>query len=179
MMKWSLSQLKKYRNEPFKINEQVDLTEYLKANNQDVRGASPVTVQGGLEMQGNDVVASLNISGSLVLPCARTLVDVVWSYEIHSIETFVTSKEDLQDESFHLMEKDTVDLTPVVEELLLVEIPMQVFSDEVTGSEELPQGKDWELKTEDDFVQEEALKKPKVDPRLAGLADFFDEKKDD
>ncbi|EUJ32062.1 hypothetical protein MFLO_07752 [Listeria floridensis FSL S10-1187] len=58
-MKWSLSQLKKYRDEPFKIDESIDLTEFLKANNQDVRNASPVSVTGKLELQGDEVLAHL------------------------------------------------------------------------------------------------------------------------
>ncbi|EUJ32063.1 hypothetical protein MFLO_07757 [Listeria floridensis FSL S10-1187] len=93
-------------------------------------------------------------------------------------ETFVKSASQIQDESFHLIEKDTVDLVPVLEELLLVEIPMQVFSEEALDEAELPKGEDWEVKTEDELLEEQASEAPKVDPRLAGLADFFNDKKE-
>lgn len=72
-----------------------------------------------------------------------------------------------------------VDLTPVVEELLLVEIPMQVFSEDALEMSNLPRGKEWEMKTEEGNLLEQIAKEPKVDPRLAGLANFFDEKKED
>lgn len=77
------------------------------------------------------------------------------------------------------MEQDMVDLTPVVEELLLVEIPMQVFSEDALEMSNLPRGKEWEMKTEEGNLLEQIAKEPKVDPRLAGLANFFDEKKED
>ncbi|HDU1145003.1 TPA: DUF177 domain-containing protein, partial [Listeria monocytogenes] len=88
-------------------------------------------------------------------------------------------KEQVLDESWHVMEQDMVDLTPVVEELLLVEIPMQVFSEDALEMSNLPRGKEWEMKTEEGNLLEQIAKEPKVDPRLAGLANFFDEKKED
>lgn len=68
---------------------------------------------------------------------------------------------------------------PVVEELLLVEIPMQVFSEDALEMSNLPRGNEWEMKTEEGNLLEQIAKEPKVDPRLAGLANFFDEKKED
>lgn len=113
------------------------------------------------------------------LPCARRLEDVIYPYEVHATETFVKFKEQVLDESWHVMEQDMVDLTPVVEELLLVEIPMQVFSEDALEMSNLPRGKEWEMKTEEGNLLEQIAKEPKVDPRLAGLANFFDEKKED
>ncbi|WP_099222375.1 YceD family protein [Listeria costaricensis] len=173
-MKWALSQLKKSRDGIFQLDETVNLTEFLQANHQDVRDASPVHVTGSLDVAANQVAAHIKLTGEWILPCARTLVDVHVPYEITAEETFVKTEEALADESFHLMEKDTVDLTPVVEELLLVEIPMQVFSEEALDDTALPKGEEWALKTEEQLLKEQAEKQPKVDPRLAGLADFFD-----
>ncbi len=177
-MKWSLSQLKKYRDGEFKINETIDLTDFLKENNHDVRAASPVHVTGKFEIKRDEVTAHLTIAGEWTLPCARTLTDVFYPYEIQAVETFVKNRDQVLDESWHVMEQDTVDLVPVVSELLLVEIPMQVFSDEATHENSLPKGRDWELQTEEKFASEKAKNEPKVDPRLAGLADFFNEKED-
>ncbi|SQC66948.1 Uncharacterized ACR, COG1399 [Listeria fleischmannii subsp. fleischmannii] len=179
MMKWSLSQLKKYRDGEFEIDETIDLTEFLKENNHDVREASPVHVTGTFEIKRDEVIAHLTITGEWTLPCARTLKDVIYPYEIKTIETFVKNKDQVQDESWHLMDQDTVDLVPVLCELLLVEIPMQVFSEETDEESALPKGNDWELQTEETFAREKAKNEPKTDPRLAGLADFFNEKKED
>jgi uncharacterized protein len=56
-----------------------------------------------------------------------------------------------------------IDLTPVVKEEILLEIPMQIFCESVQKEEGAPQeGKDWQVITEDD-------RKDRIDPRLAGL----------
>ncbi|PZF89408.1 DNA-binding protein [Listeria ivanovii] len=178
-MKWSISQLKKYRDSNFTINEKADLKKFFQENNIDVRDASPVEVTGELIVHPEEVVANLTMKGEWTLSCARTLEDVVYPYEVHASETFVKSKEQVLDESWHVMEQDMVDLTPVVEELLLVEIPMQVFSEEALVMDKLPRGTEWEMKTEDADLLEKIANEPKVDPRLAGLADFFGEKKED
>ena len=44
---------------------------------------------------------------------------------------------------------------------------MQIFSDDVSGGAPM-QGQDWQV------ISEEKTKKKTVDPRLAGLAKFFD-----
>ncbi|WP_163655783.1 DUF177 domain-containing protein [Listeria sp. PSOL-1] len=177
-MKWSLSQLKKSADDRLKIDEMVDLKSFLQKSNKDVRDASLVHVVGEQRIKNNEVTADFTLSGTWTLPCARTLVDVVYPYEIFAHETFVQKKEQLMDESWHLIEQDRIDLLPVIEELLLVEIPMQVFSEEALNEKDLPKGNDWELKTEEENLAERKKNEPKVDPRLANLADFFNKDQD-
>lgn len=176
-MKWSMIQLQKQPDKILEIDEWVNMERFLQANNSDVRSATPVHVTGNLQVSQDDVSANLHLEGEWTLPCARTLVDVKVPYDIHSIESFTKESAKCTDESWHLMEQDMVDLTPVVEELLLVEIPMQVFSSEAYTSN-LPSGNDWELQTEEQNLAAKEKAKPKVDPRLAGLAEFFDDKKE-
>ncbi|PNB77236.1 hypothetical protein C1X30_29560, partial [Pseudomonas sp. FW305-BF6] len=86
-------------------------------------------------------------------------------------ETFFTTSEwKSEDENFHILEGDVLDLTPVIEEIILAEIPLQVFAEDTEGKETAPtSGTDWE-------VREHVEKEQKIDPRLAGLAKFFDKK---
>ena len=57
---------------------------------------------------------------------------------------------------------------PIIHEILLLEVPMQVFCED-SSEEGAPQsGKDWAVIQEQD-------KKEKIDPRLAGLAKFFEQ----
>ena len=59
-----------------------------------------------------------------------------------------------------------IDLMPVIQEILILEVPMQVFCTD-SSEEGAPQsGKDWEVIQERD-------KEERIDPRLAGLAQFF------
>ena len=96
-------------------------------------------------------------------------MDVHYPYSIDTTETFLLKPAEFDsEEDLHQIEGDVVDLTPVIKEILLLEIPMQVFCDNVTEEEgAAPQaGKDWEVISEEDQTT-------KVDPRLADLAKFF------
>jgi uncharacterized protein len=97
-------------------------------------------------------------------------VDVQYPFSIDTTETFLLKPAayDTEDD-YNLIDGDIVDLTPIIMEIILLEIPMQVFCDDVKNEEgAAPQsGNDWEVITEDD-------QKNKVDPRLAGLAKFFE-----
>lgn len=168
-LKWTLSQLQKVRNKEFLIDETVDVSE-IKNTDPTIRDVSPVHLTGRADIDSTKVTFHLRIEGHFILPCSRTLVDVTYPFQIDTIETFLLqgSRYEEEDES-HVIKGDTIDLMPVISELLLLEVPLQVFSDDVHPVGAAPQsGKDWEV------VQEEDRSK-KIDPRLAGLAKFFDE----
>jgi len=71
---------------------------------------------------------------------------------------------------------EVVDPTPVFEELVLLEVPIQVIGEEAAPSRE---GKGWAYSSEEEFAAKREEEKPKVDPRLAGLANFFDQQGED
>jgi uncharacterized protein len=109
----------------------------------------------------------------MTLPCARTLVDVPYPFEINATETFLlnVNADYEEDAEVRVVEGETVDLQPLIQELIIVEIPLQVFSENQQAAGAAPQsGKDWEVVTEEE--QQE-----KVDPRLAVLENFFKDKK--
>ncbi|WP_231686864.1 YceD family protein [Bacillus sp. JCM 19034] len=58
-------------------------------------------------------------------------------------------------------------MKPVIEEAVLLEIPIQVFAENVSKPIAPPEGKHWELVTEE-------KKENRIDPRLADLAKFFE-----
>jgi uncharacterized protein len=168
-LKWTISQLNQLQSKGLKIEEEIDLSE-LVTSHEDIRDISPVSVSGRADVSSTKVTFHLSISGSMVLPCSRTLVDVHYPFSIDTTETFLLKPADYDtEEDLHLAEGDIVDLTPILKEILLLEIPMQVFCDDVTKEEgAAPQsGKDWEVISEDD-------QNNKIDPRLAGLAQFFE-----
>lgn len=169
-MKWSWVQLQKYRNKNFEMDEIIDLT-HLKERDKQIRSISPIRVQGRADIQSERITFHIHITGELILPCARTLLDVRYPLDIHSTEIFHESvmeyDEENLDSEFHLLQGNQIDLTPVIEELILLEIPMQVYSEE---AEHLPSsfrsGKGWELIDEEQDVE-------KIDPRLAKLAQLL------
>ncbi|MED1202183.1 YceD family protein [Heyndrickxia acidicola] len=179
-MKWSIIQLQKFRGKSLELNESVDLTGELKKQDPQIRDATPFLVTGTASITSEKVTFQLHLTGKLVLPCARTLVDVDFPIDVDTTEIFYLKPqehaEEMEDDEFHLPVGDVVDLDPIIKEIVLLEIPMQVFSKQA-DDDHMPSGKDWEVLTEDQVKREEAEGEKKIDPRLAELAKFFDEKK--
>ncbi|HWJ80059.1 MAG TPA: YceD family protein [Niallia sp.] len=167
-MKWTLSQLQKYRSKGMPIDETVNMDEIRKID-PSIRRVSPIHIMGRTDIDSTKVTFHLKIKGSLVLPCSRTLVDVDYPINVETTETFLlkVSEYETEEEEVHQVKGDVIDLEPVISEILLLEVPMQVFCEDITEEGAPQSGNDWEV------IQEEDQQK-KVDPRLAGLAKFFD-----
>lgn len=168
-MKWTIQQLNTLKNKGLKIDEVVDVSD-LKQANSEIRDISVIHVQGEGIFSNHSVTFSLQIKGEMVLPCSRTLADVQFPFQIETTEIF--KLHDWigfeGDDEVHDLENDTVDLIPYIKQAILLEIPLQIFSEGKEG--EAPQsGSDWELLTEEN-------KKERIDLRLADLAKFFDDK---
>ncbi|WP_075983468.1 YceD family protein [Bacillus massilinigeriensis] len=168
-MKWTLSQLSKYRSKDLPIDETI-IVDDIKEVDQTIRDVSPMHITGRADIDSTKVTFHLQINGHLVLPCSRTLVDVNYPINVETTETFLLKDFEYEtEEEVHQVKADIIDLYPVIKEILLLEVPMQVFCDENSSEEGAPQsGNDWE-------VIKEADQTKKVDPRLAGLAKFFDQ----
>lgn len=159
------------------IDERIDISEVLKKRDPQIRYASPIHVTGEGNITSEKVTFQLHVTGNLILPCSRTLVDVEFPIDIESTETFLLKPSEFigEDEEVHQTIDDVVDLVPVITEILILEIPIQVFSENAKDDQNLPAGNDWVVLTEDQVKQDEEKAEKKVDPRLAGLANFFDE----
>jgi uncharacterized protein len=170
-LKWTLNQLQKYRNKDFIIDEIIRVDE-IKQVDPTIREVSPMHITGRGDIDSTKVTFHLKIEGHLILPCSRTLVDVKLPINVDTTETFLLqgSVYETEEETYQV-KGDVIDLMPIIREILLLEVPMQVFCEDVDSEEAAPQsGKDWEVVTEEDQSK-------KIDPRLAGLAKFFDENK--
>lgn len=183
-MKWTIQELHKLQYESLTFDESIDLSAQLQQADQDIRDASPIRVEGRADIDSHKASFHLHITGTLILPCSRTLADVEYPVDIHSTETYLLKEYDMEDvedaETYvHHVHGGIIDLEPVVYELLLLEVPMQVVSPKATDASSLPAGQDWEVLTEDQFLKAKAREKEKVDPRLADLAKLLDNKEDE
>lgn len=170
-MKWSRVQLLKYKNVGLEFDEILKL-ENLKQRDPQILSISPIRVWGRADITENKVTFHMTITGELILPSSRTLKEVKFPLDIEATETFLFAAGfELDDESdfdSHVIEGDMVNLIPVVEELILLEIPMQVYSEDEEIPDSFRSGKDWE------FIQDEDhWKKEKIDPRLSKLAELL------
>ena len=177
-MKWSINQLQRYRQGDMPFDETVNL-DSVKKRNPDIRDITPIHVTGSCTIGSTKLTCRFRLEGTMTLPCSRTWEDVAFPFSIESIERFSWDETELAtDDEIHPVSGDFVDLTPVLEELVLLEIPLQVYSDDAEEVKTV-EGKGWSYATDEEYnarLQEE--RETKVDPRLAGLANLF-EKKDE
>ncbi|WP_280769096.1 YceD family protein [Salipaludibacillus daqingensis] len=169
-MKWSVQQLLAFKKNGLHIDESVDMSK-IKEIDREVREINPVKVKGDAFFTRDAVTFQLELSGSMTLPCARTLNDVEYPFSINATEIFQLDEWATfdNDEDVHELEDDTVDLMPYLQERVLLEKPMRVFSELKEGP--APEsGEGWQLTNPDEEQQQ------KIDPRLKELEKFFDKK---
>lgn len=165
-MKLTVSQIRKGSvHQPYSFDEHVDVKE-LESMNNDIRRIDPVHVHGRVDVQGDQFFVTFTIEGEMILPCARTLLDVPYPFRISTNEVFSDSayygrEEEL--EEIHPIDGEVLDLMPYIKENILLEIPFRVFSDQVDSEEAAPSaGEGWEL------ISEEKEEKS-IDPRMKKL----------
>ncbi|PZE22495.1 YceD family protein [Paenibacillus xerothermodurans] len=161
------------KGETVHIDETIDLTDVLQ-HRSDVLSFGPLHVHLHARYMTEDDVAE--VGGQLVVdveqPCARCLTPVKQTLEIPFDETFAlvadeSEPEDEEDET-HFVTDEKIDLKPFVVENVLLALPFVPLCDEACqglcptcGANRNQQACD--------------CKHEKIDPRLAGLADFFKE----
>ena len=174
-MKWSIHQLSKYRKTGMPIDFTASL-ESVKSRNSEIRDISPVHVKGLCTFGASQMTCQFTLNTTLTLPCARTWEDVEYPIEIETVEVFSwVDKEHRSDEDgdIHFIDGEVIDLQPVLEELILLEIPMQVFKENTEG--QVQGGGFWSYATDEEVEIARKNDEPKLDPRLAALAKYFDQ----
>lgn len=177
-MKWSIHQLQKYRQGAMPLDEAVNL-ETVKKRNPEIRDIKPVHVTGSCVIGSKKLSCRFHLEGVMTLPCSRTWEDVEYPFSIETNEQFSWDEATLAtDDAIHPVEGEVIDPTPLFEELILLEVPLQIFSEEAEKVRRA-EGKGWSYTTEDEYdAQLNEEKEKKVDPRLAGLAEFFNSDKE-
>lgn len=174
-MKLALSQIdKNTARGSYVFENETDVSELVEMNN-DIRKISPATVKAICTKQGDEIIFSLNIKGEAILPCARTLVDVTYPFDINADEVYTLSpyytEEDAENE-IHEVKGEMLDLTPQIKENILLEIPFRVFSDDSDAKKNVPtEGQGWEIVTEQ-------TEDNSIDPRMKKLEELLKDKKD-
>jgi len=154
----NLNDLNSKNNFKYEINSEIDIDDET-IKNTDIRRISPVKVIGYLLYNGNNYELNVNISGEMILPCARTLNDVSHPFNIDIDEIF-----DENDDFFTKTSQNTLDIFPIIWQNILMDIPLRVLSNDANT---LPkEGDGWHLVSEDE---------KKIDPRLKDLSKFIKE----
>ena len=99
-----------------------------------------VKVDGYLERQTDDYLISLKISGTMVLPCARTLEPTEHKFNIEMENNIIENDEKIK------KNKKTIDILPIIWENILMEIPIKIVN---PNSQNIKlKGDGWELITD-------------------------------
>lgn len=157
------------------FDEMVNLNSVIERN-PEIRKIDPVHVTGTCTIGAAKLDCTFRLEGTMILPCARTWEDVHFPFSVESSETFSWDEDLLQeDDEIHPVEGEVVNLLPILEDLILLEIPLQVYSEKAEQIETM-EGKGWSYSSEVQAADEQLENEQKIDPRLAGLANFFDKK---
>ncbi|WP_066192842.1 MULTISPECIES: YceD family protein [Gracilibacillus] len=167
-MKIFIQKLMQSQEVPYEFHEKVDVSNLIEGNN-DIRAIEPVIVKGKAWMDGDDITCVYTVTGTMILPCARTLVDVPYDFHIDTAEQFTTSSYHTEENVFYVS-GEVLDLTPFIEENIILEVPMRVFADkEQLEANTVTEGHGWTL-----FTEEE--QSDTVDPRLEKLQSLLNDK---
>lgn len=163
-MKIDLSKITYNDSSRVAIDEMVSFDEeYYK--NTEIRSLSEVKVTGSVAASGDDTYElKLNISGEMILPCAITLVDVNYPFNIEIDE--IIDPNDEENEDYSKIINNTLDIMPIIWQNIVVEIPMKVVSPNLENAK--LEGDGWKLLTEEEKMKE-------LDPRLDKLRDLLDD----
>lgn len=169
-MKWNIQWLLKQKNGEFTFSDELVFPKeaFIKFNN--LLDLKDVHVEGNGRFVPKDrrLYVDLYIKGIMVLPCALTLEEVDYPFEIESTEVFSFDKT-LPDEDIHEVKKNVVDITPIIFQNIMSEVPLRVVKDDATIKTE---GKGWKIINNEEVTDQEI-----IDPRLAKLKNYFNDKK--
>ena len=145
-MKYSLQWIIKHKG-TFDFEEEITFPCEMFEKYAHINGLKDVIVSGtgNLDTRDKRLYVDLNIKGTMILPCALTLEDVDYPFDIDSTEVFSFEKPDSL-EDVHEAKKDVV-------------------KDDANIKES---GKGWKILDGQEDNDEEY-----IDPRLAKLKDYF------
>ncbi|EKU46191.1 YceD family protein [Staphylococcus massiliensis] len=175
-MKWSITQLRKFKGQPFEFNQTVQFDHLIEQLN--LIDLSDIQIEGQLTVKSNEVVADMTVRGVYTMACARTLEPVEVPFTESTTEVFDLEGEyeNEEDEHYHLATDGMINLRDIAEELVILEKPMRVFSE--NSDKMLREGNGWEVIDEDQLEDksEDEQVEEKVDPRLQKLQQLYDKK---
>ncbi|MFD0699081.1 YceD family protein [Paenibacillus sp. GCM10027628] len=155
------------KGQPVHITEDLNLTAPF-VGRQDILGYSPIHVDLHARHEGGAAKVNGTLTLDLELSCSRCLSHVKQTIELPFEEVFTQKldEESEDNEDIHLVTEDKVDLEPYVSENVVVGLPYIPLCDEACKGLCPVCGENRNLR-------DCGCKQEKIDPRLAGLADFF------
>ena len=129
-----------------------------------------VTGRGRFIPKENRLYVDLKITGTMIVPDAYTNEEVPYPFETSSTEIFSFVKPSPDEDDVHEARKGVVDLTPIIFQNIIVEVPLRVVKE---NSNVKTSGDGWSIiQSKDEYKKNDDY----IDPRLAKLTEFFKDK---
>ena len=174
-MKWTLKEIQEHRGEPVYFTEIINRETALMDRDKEILAVSDIKATGFLFYENRSVLANFQIDYTVTLPSSRSLEPVEVTFNVPIFEMYVEDEttyegsNDPEDVIIPIAD-GKLDLVPAIEDTILLNIPAQVLSAEELLSNDMPQGDNWSVVTEDDLKKQRAKEKEdQIDPRFAGL----------
>ncbi|KRL38622.1 YceD family protein [Liquorilactobacillus uvarum] len=173
-MKWSLSELSQKGAKPLHIDTMVDVTASIKERNKDILAISPAHVHGLFSMDSLGLLGYLEVTVSVTVPSTRSLKPVKIPLKFNTSEYYISHYESNMErfddnDVVIILDNDVIDLGQIVEDNILLHIPMKILTEDEKQHAADLRGSDWNLSEEDSQRNDG----DGVDPRMAKLKDFF------
>lgn len=164
-MKWLLSDLAVDNNQKMFYKETIkpDIKNFESVTR--LKAINPFNINGVwyYDEISDYLYTEFNLSGKVVISDSITLEDTDFYIDVNTTEVF--SFDQIDDVADHLVKDNAVDLTDIINQVIVANIPFKVRKDD---DEEYPKGDNWEIMSEADFNKEPK----KVNPQMAKLLDL-------
>lgn len=177
-MKWTLTELRRYQEEPLQLALSLELADAMIARfPEQILALTPVALKGFVTYDRGDATVAIQVKTTVTTPSTRSLTPVELALNFAITENYLSDPAHLdrydenEDLVFELADDRTpIDLDEIVIENIIEQLPGRVLTPAEAAGEAMPTGKDWEVIEEGHVADEE---KTKVDPRLAKLKTLF------
>jgi len=151
-MKWNKTELDRLKFNSFHYSEDVEISIADLPSEISLKSLKDVHIEGEAKYDSylEELTINLLVTGVMIIPCARTLQDVDYKFNINQPVTYSFNKTD--DPDIIVVKGNAIDTTDFLRDLIVCEIPLQVFAE---GSSR--------IETKEEKV---------VDPRLAKLKEL-------
>ena len=114
--------------------------------NTDIRKLSPIDVSAYItRVTDSSYNMDLELKGTMILPCAITLKDVNYPFDIKT--EIKLSNDDEIDEEYVKINQNSIDIISIIWQNIVLEIPLRVLSEDIDDSP--ISGDGWKLIKED------------------------------
>lgn len=176
-MKWSIQELRQIASQPMMIQESVDMKEQMKAVIPELIDMSPVSVDGMVLYEEHTVLTQLRLALKMTMPSTRSLEPVVLDLQLPVSERFLEDgwETDIVEEEHVVqlsMDSYTLDLRESIRDNILLNLPIQILTEEEEADDAFPEGNDWRVVSQTEF-EAERDEEEVINPEFAKLQDLF------